>query len=210
MEKNTESIGAFNIEGFDFNLISEIAHKTAKDKGFWENERNDGELFMLMISELGEAMEAHRKGKFASNEAHSFHLWMDAITTNGNMAAKFKNEIKDTFEDELADTLIRIADYAGAKNLHIKLLVGTEAYNDVADAHFPENVGEMLVLVSSRITSMYACSASQDDESLLQFLSDAVNESFLIARALDIDIVNHIRAKMEYNKTREKLHGKSY
>lgn len=38
------------------------AHAAAKAKGFWDTERNTGELLMLIVSECGEALEAHRKG----------------------------------------------------------------------------------------------------------------------------------------------------
>src|SRR5690606_17972671 len=39
-----------------------------KAKGFWDNERNIGELLMLVVSELGEAIEAHRKGFYGSTQ----------------------------------------------------------------------------------------------------------------------------------------------
>lgn len=39
------------------------AHGAAKAKGFWDKERNTSELLMLIVSECGEALEAHRKGK---------------------------------------------------------------------------------------------------------------------------------------------------
>lgn len=35
---------------------------TAKAKGWWDNERNDGEIIALMHSELSEALEALRHG----------------------------------------------------------------------------------------------------------------------------------------------------
>ncbi|MEI2422137.1 hypothetical protein V6O07_17795, partial [Arthrospira platensis SPKY2] len=46
------------------NESARIIHKNNKEKGFWDTEKNVGELLMLVVSELGEAMEAHRKSNF--------------------------------------------------------------------------------------------------------------------------------------------------
>ena len=51
------------------NELSEEIYQNNKEKGFWDNKRNVGEMLMLVTSELGEAMEAHRKGRFANLEA---------------------------------------------------------------------------------------------------------------------------------------------
>lgn len=37
-------------------------HKTARDHGFWDKERNFGEMLMLVTSELAEALEEDRDG----------------------------------------------------------------------------------------------------------------------------------------------------
>ena len=39
-------------------------HLAAREKGFWKKERNVGEMLMLIVSELGEAIEAHRTNNF--------------------------------------------------------------------------------------------------------------------------------------------------
>jgi len=78
--------------------ISELiqdCHETAKAKGFWDKERNVGEMLMLIVSELGEAIEAHRTGN----------------------AGLLK---KDTFEDELADTAIRLFDLCGGLGIDLE------------------------------------------------------------------------------------------
>ena len=111
------------------NELAEEIYQNNKGKGFWDKERNVGEMLMLVTSELGEAMEAHRKGRFANLEAYE------------EFSEDFEDAIKDTFEDEIADSVIRLLDMCGG---------------------------------------------------------------------LGIDIDTHIRLKLEYNKTRERLHGKSY
>jgi len=47
------------------NKLAEEIHKNAVDKGFWEKPVEVGTSLMLIVSELGEALEADRKGDFA-------------------------------------------------------------------------------------------------------------------------------------------------
>lgn len=42
-------------------------HENNKAKGFWDKERNVGEMLMLVVSELSEALEADREGRYVNN-----------------------------------------------------------------------------------------------------------------------------------------------
>lgn len=87
----------------NFNGLNDLAAKIYEAnaaKGFWDNERNIGELLMLVVSELGEALEAHRKGRMNDPKIEGFQ--------------------KDTFEDEIADTFIRLFDLAGGLGIDIE------------------------------------------------------------------------------------------
>ena len=67
------------------------SHKLAKEKGWWDVERNDAELIALMHSELSEALEAMRNhGK------------------------------KEEIAEELADCCIRIFDFCGARGIDLQ------------------------------------------------------------------------------------------
>ena len=70
-------------------------YAASREKGFWDQERNVGEMLMLTVSELGEAIEAHRSGNLGL-------------------------EKKDTFEDELADTAIRLFDLCGGLGIDLE------------------------------------------------------------------------------------------
>ena len=119
----------------NINTLVQEAHEAAKAKGFYDGngERNIGEALMLIVSEIGEAMEAHRKGnKYADSTTDEVAL-LETITMigkNGNkrFAECFEGSVKDTFEDELADAVIRICDLCGhlgidlQKHIELKML----------------------------------------------------------------------------------------
>jgi NTP pyrophosphatase (non-canonical NTP hydrolase) len=86
----------------DLNELSRQCHQA--NKQWWHDlqtgerlNRNKGELLMLIVSEIAEAMEGERKG-----------LQSEKLNKHYSLA-----------EEELADALIRIFDYAGGFNLNL-------------------------------------------------------------------------------------------
>lgn len=91
-------------------------HKLAADRGWHDKPREDGTMIALMHSELSEAMEGNRKDK------DDEHL------------SGFKNE-----PVELADCIIRIADYAKSRGLPIvEALAQKHMYNATREDHSRE------------------------------------------------------------------------
>lgn len=109
------------------NLIAK-AHQVAKDKGFWEEERNKPEMLMLIVSELAEALEALRKDDYAdsavvANLAHDLEL--DRTDEEFMLKAlawkqSFEQGVKSSFEDELADVAIRLFDLCGGLGIDLE------------------------------------------------------------------------------------------
>ena len=109
------------------NQLSQEIHKNAKQKGFYDEPKNTGEMLCLIHSEVSEALEADRK----NNYARDFEERINQITEsyNGNITQEIKDadfkmvfadRIKNTFEDELADIMIRVMDLAGFKNIDLE------------------------------------------------------------------------------------------
>lgn len=93
--------------------LVKTCHKNAKDKGFWDsNSHNIPEKLMLIVSELGEALEALREGKRQPNKENADEL----NTKTGKIERTW---FKDTFEDEICDVVIRIADLCGWLNINL-------------------------------------------------------------------------------------------
>ena len=78
------------------NFVVNKCHQNAVNCGWWDKDRNDGELIALMHSELSEALEAYRKGL---NDDHLLH--------------------RKGVEVEMADTVIRIFDFCGKHGLDL-------------------------------------------------------------------------------------------
>lgn len=104
------------------------AHQVAKDKGFWETERNVPELLMLIVSELSEGLEALRKDHYADKAVVKDllqDLELDRTDEEFNIKAlefkvKFEDGVKSSFEDEIADVAIRLFDLCGGLNIDLE------------------------------------------------------------------------------------------
>lgn len=92
------------------NALRDFCHGEAVARGFYDSPKEKGTSLMLIVSELGEALEADRKGRYADMVSYA-----EADAT----PEAFKAYVKDTVEDEMADTLIRILDFCGAEGIDI-------------------------------------------------------------------------------------------
>ena len=82
--------------------LAELCHETAREKGFWDKKRNIGEALMLIVTELAEAMEAHRVCD------------------------------QENFKEELADTFIRLLDLCGGLGIDIQHEIDKKAKKNKA------------------------------------------------------------------------------
>lgn len=121
------------------NKLAEEVHSNAVEKGFYDKpqKKNTGEMLCLIHSEVSEALEADRKGKYVESSIYDINECKHEETFN----AVYEEEVKGRFEEEMADIVIRVMDLCCFK---------------------------------------------------------------------DIDLEAHIIAKMRFNRSREKYHGKKY
>lgn len=95
-------------------MLNQLASKIRKanlQKGFNLLGVQTGTQLMLVVSELSEALEAVRNGRYSDKESVKSLMTTDFGGDFGKKFQKaFEKDVKDTFEDELADALIRILD----------------------------------------------------------------------------------------------------
>lgn len=126
------------------NEASQKIHEANKEKGFYDKPMEIGTLLMLIVSELSEALEANRKKTGEKVDFRYFNIRLkevkdslalpfnsDALPIDAldSVQAKIDNEaystcfecyIKDSFEDEIADAMIRLLDLCGYLNINIE------------------------------------------------------------------------------------------
>ena len=105
------------------NQLRDEIHANAKEKGFYDKKREVGTMLMLIVSELAEALEADRTGDYCSfSKYEECKKEMDVgIRTSEDIEKyAFEKYIKNTFEDELADVIIRVLDICGYFNIDIE------------------------------------------------------------------------------------------
>ena len=85
MPKNSQS------QSKDIKNLIKTCYEIAKEKGWWDKPRSDGEVIALMHSELSEALEAMRN-----------------------------RDGKDAVAEELADCCIRIFDFCGQAKIDLE------------------------------------------------------------------------------------------
>lgn len=107
----------------NLNKLSKQIYEGNKLRGFDVAKENIGQSLMLVVSELAEALEADRKGKYANLEVFENYMAEDDIN-EGDLDLYFKQSfqetIKDTFEDEIADSIIRLFDLCGGLGIDIE------------------------------------------------------------------------------------------
>ena len=101
----------------NLNEISKEVYEANKLKGFDVKKENIGQTLCLIHSEISEALEAIRKDKKASLMAFDYRE--EDRETDLDFQSDFTSLIKDTFEDEIADTFIRLMDLVGALEIDI-------------------------------------------------------------------------------------------
>lgn len=180
----------------NLNELRDRAYQCAVAHEWHEENLSDEHFLCLVISELMEAVEADRKGKHADRKSFIRYYEEEEEPHDGdNFMYSFNQFIKDSVEDELSDTCIRLLDLAGLRGYDLDSFdyegSDTEDYSEMS---FTEAMFRICVYVTDNFY--------RDEPFIL------LNEIFAFCRDRNIDIFWHINQKMKYNELK---HGdKSY
>ena len=188
----------------NLNELRDKAYKNACEHGFHEEDLDDDHYLMLVVCELTEAVEADRKNKRANTSAFTsnMNMYIDlsanektrpSLTEDAFFSFAFSQYIKDSVEDELADTVIRLLDLAGLRGI------------DLSDIYVWDFVTmkDLSVYIFATIRQLY-------DTPIERAVISTISNIFSYCKAIDVDLLWHIEMKMKYNELREYKHGKRY
>lgn len=180
-------------------------HERSVAKGFWDEPHSIGHYLMLVVSELSEAVEADRLGKWAKltpKAKENLRAVSGATFTQG-----FLWFVKDRVEDEIADAVIRLLDLLGWM-LKDRALSETEVATDLGVSAFYIS-GEMTLADALWPILQEACCLCGKYAHRYAILY-SIKSLELLCDHLGIDLMTHIEFKLKYNATRPALHGKKY
>ena len=176
----------------DIRALCIEAHENAVKHGFWAEKHDVKHYLMLVITELAEAVQAYRKGKFCRREEYE-----DSIKQGVTEDTAFMLTVKDTFEDEMADACIRLMDLAG-RYIEDCRFKDTKRFAPGFNKH--KDMAEVMFNAVIFIVNNYY---GYEPDILACYL-------IRMCEAMGIDIEWHIREKMAYNKSRPYLHGNKF
>ena len=178
------------------NELRDRAYQCACEHGFHETERYDSYYLALIMSEIGEAINADRHNRHANLQMPEHYSWFDY---HDNLPDSFEMLFKDTVEDELADIAIRIFDLAGLREYDITVDTDIElAAADQANISFMQFCYTMFNTLSN------------DDQETEEKLKYAMLFLQCYCVNNNINLGKHIDLKMMYNEMRPRLNGKEY
>lgn len=198
----------------DIHILIDASHALGKDRGFWEKEKDLREEMLYIFSNVGDIAKAYKKGRRAdwvNYEASIKNMDYDFIEAEITKREYFKSYIKDTFEDEIANVILRITDLIGGKKIDIisthpwiKPFEYTEINyffrNVKPTEEFKGNVAHWLN------ESLAMCMFSSDKDQDYGFSHILFHLGSLI-EFFDIDIEKHLTKKIEYNRSRPMLYS---
>ena len=176
----------------------ERAHRTATEHGFHDKRESNEHWLLLVITEICEAVEAHRKGEFTGDQ----HAFMEREHVHPDFNERYEAYMKGSMAEELADVCIRIFDFMG----EIGIMEGDvnsvielgDGYKDIGnDKSFPEQAFSVIETITNCWNIPIVCYV-------------VLRACMMWARKYKIDLEWNIRLKMQYNENRPKMHGKAY
>lgn len=187
-----------------FNALKEKAHMTAVEHGFYEEVKPDAFYLGLVMSEAGEAINADRKGMHADTKGFEE---IEAAEKDFPFAENFKAHINDSVEDEIADIVIRLLDFAGLKGYGLHYEIIYRLTNRAFRILKREGLSSALFQLNSALCDAYNIDRLEEGVSWSIMI---YSECFSKMTGSDKDLWWFVEQKMRYNDLRPRLNGRKY
>lgn len=162
--------------------LIERSHKQARDKGFYENPQPRAMRIALIGEELYEMLGAYRKGKV-------------------NPDFNDVEAMKQSFEVELADKVIRIYDFMGFEGIPYREMKPT--------LKFTMELGNDILILNKALLKI-----KKSFGHIGQYQDLTVNKLLALVLAFanlyNVNIEEYVMWKLNYNLNREYMHGKKF
>ena len=190
------------------------SYRVASNHGFHDDYHSPSHYMMLVLSEIGEMVEADRKNRHSDvgmfKELEKVRIGSDEEYAS-YVNKCFVEHVKDTFEDEMADVVIRLCDFCGSLNvLPYTNDVMVDMSEEFAKFWGDKSVCEQCFALSSMVVDIERASYDADDSEMCKRLGSTLSFIFEMAHYHGIDLLWHVDRKMEYNESRPRRHGKAY
>lgn len=172
-------------------------HNNSVAHGWWEEERNFGELIALCHSELSEALEEYRNGKMLNETYYSGKNKYGQLMQSHEKTENCKKP--EGIPSELADVVIRVLDMCGRYHFDIPEDDSMEGFLGATYAYDKTPFAEFICGCHSGLSA-----AAADG---IEHLEVVIIMIFSYCKVHKIDIEAAILEKHEFNKTRPYKHG---
>lgn len=187
------------------NDLSRRAYEIAKANGFHDEEHPLEHHLCLIITEIVEMVQADRKKRRIIMGAEGLkHIWDLNNSHKMHIRAMYDEFLCGTFEEEIADTIIRICDLA--QLLEATLIIDTDIEYIKTDVSRLQTTGFAFTLIQTITNRLY----HSDIPLLLKVVVEQMMLFALSRGMTERGIFDAIEMKMDYNETRGHLHGCKY
>lgn len=195
------------IEAKQINEWVKKAYDNAVKHGWHEEEKSNAHWLMMVCTEVAEAVQADRKGRYMDDLDKEGLKTVLANNHDGSLFNKYYSDtIEGKVESELADICIRVFDLMGVCNIEAK--DGFSTFDNEVKYAKQHSFTENAIMVTKTIVSCNITThISVNEETFFVLYVSVLASVFEWAEALGIDLIQHINLKMRYNESREYKHG---